>query len=269
MARESAAREEEIFPAHDAAVLEKALEVPRAKKIRKVTANSHTAKNHSEREHSITLSIATAAPSETPAANPEAIAPYRIAKRAFDIAGASTLLVATAPVMGIVALLVKLSSPGPVILKQTRLTAGGKTFSMYKFRSMRSDAESKCGPVLAQANDARVTPIGRFIRMTRLDELPQFVNVIRGEMSLIGPRPERPEIAAQLRASLPQFDRRLEVKAGLTGLAQVEMGYSGCTDSYRRKLAFDRLYVQRQSIPLDLWIAARTVWVMFTGRGAR
>lgn len=259
MSRESTAREEEIFPIAD----KTALEAPRVKK-------AHPQKKHKiNREASVTLSIAPTV-AEPIVIFPQSHVVYQEAiKRAFDITGASVLLVATAPVMAVVALLVKLSSPGPIILRQTRLTVGGKTFSMLKFRSMRSDAESNSGPVLAQANDTRVTSIGRFIRLTRIDELPQFVNVIRGEMSLIGPRPERPEIAEQLRKSLPQFDRRLEVKAGLTGLAQVEMGYSGCTDSYRRKLAFDRLYVQRQSLPLDIWIALRTVWVMCTGRGAR
>ena len=259
MLRESAAREEEIFPIADNTVLEN----PRVPRTRS------QGKKKNRHESTVTLSIAPSS-AEPVVIFPQQHVVYQEAiKRTVDLTAASILLVATAPLMALVAVLVKMSSPGPIILRQTRLTAGGKTFPMFKFRSMRSDAESSSGPVLAKANDTRVTTIGRFIRLTRIDELPQFINIIRGEMSLIGPRPERPEIADQLRKSLPQFDRRLEVKAGLTGLAQVEMGYSGCTDSYRRKLAFDRLYVQRQSLPLDLWIALRTVWVMCTGRGAR
>lgn len=195
-------------------------------------------------------------------------AEVRVFKRIFDVALASTLLVLTAPLLVMVALAVRLSSKGPIVLKQIRLTDGGRKFAMYKFRSMTVDAETHSGPVMAQKNDVRVTRVGKILRTTRLDELPQLINVIRGDMSLVGPRPERPEIAAQLRNELPHFDRRLEVKAGLTGLAQVKMGYSSCTDSYRRKLALDRLYVRHQSFALDLWIAVRTIWVMVTGRGA-
>ncbi len=150
MTRESAAREEEIFPVPEAVVLEK----PRVKKIKKPGARPRS--SSSTEAPSITLSIA--APAQSSVAPSEAIELYQIGKRVFDFTGAAILLILTAPLMGIVALLVKHSSPGPVILRQTRLTAGGKTFSMYKFRSMRTDAESKCGPVMAQANDARVTP---------------------------------------------------------------------------------------------------------------
>lgn len=192
-----------------------------------------------------------------------------LVKRSFDIVGATTMLVALAPVMMIVWAAVRVTSKGPAILSQVRLTKGGKHFNMYKFRSMRIDAERHSGPVLAKVGDNRVTPVGKFIRRTRLDELPQLVNVILGDMSLIGPRPERPEIAEQLRIELPSFDRRLAVKAGLTGLAQVNLGYSACTDSYRRKVALDRVYVQRQSLFLDIWIAIKTVVVMITGHGAR
>jgi lipopolysaccharide/colanic/teichoic acid biosynthesis glycosyltransferase len=191
------------------------------------------------------------------------------AKRVFDLGIGGLLLFLTAPLFVIIAFAIRLTSKGPIILRQTRLTDGGKKFSMYKFRSMMVDAESRSGPVLAQKNDRRITPLGKILRTTRLDELPQLLNVIRGDMSLVGPRPERPEIAAQLRTELPHFDRRLEVKAGLTGLAQVKMGYCSCPDSYRRKLAFDRLYVRHQSMRLDSWIAFRTIWVMLTGRGAR
>jgi lipopolysaccharide/colanic/teichoic acid biosynthesis glycosyltransferase len=190
-------------------------------------------------------------------------------KRSFDLVGAIAMLVLLSPVMATVWIALRLTSKGPAILSQVRLTQGGKHFKMYKFRSMRLDAERHSGPVLAKVGDDRVTPVGKIIRRTRLDELPQLVNVIMGDMSLIGPRPERPEIAEQLRTELPSFDRRLAVKAGLTGLAQVNLGYSACTDSYRRKVALDRVYVQRQSLLLDTWIAIKTVVVMITGHGAR
>lgn len=258
MLRESAVTEDDVFPIKGGLALD--------------PEQSEAARKKSRRREDapVTLTLAPSAPAarKTVLITSDLPATNRF-KRLFDVATAGSLLVLTSPLMLVVAVLVRLSSPGPIILQQRRLTQDGKEFAMFKFRSMRSDAESKSGPVLAQQNDSRVTPIGRFIRMTRLDELPQLVNVLRNEMSLIGPRPERPEIAEQLRREIPNFDQRLRVKAGLTGLAQVEMGYSSCTSSYRRKVALDRLYVRRQSLILDCWIAFRTVWVMFTGRGAR
>lgn len=257
MYRDSAATEEEIKTLKSAL----AIDARSAKNARRKSSRNDA--------NSVTLSLAPAVKLPEVAVHDTTSQPTFRFKRLFDVLLSSMLLLAAAPVMLVVSLLVKLSSPGPIILQQRRLTKDGREFSMFKFRSMRCDAESTSGPVLAQQNDTRVTPIGRFIRTTRLDELPQLVNVLRNEMSLIGPRPERPEIANQLRSQIHNFDTRLKVKAGLTGLAQVEMGYSSCASSYRRKLAFDRLYVRRQSLALDLWIAFRTVWVMLTGRGAR
>lgn len=194
---------------------------------------------------------------------------YQRLKRIFDVIGSLALLVILSPVMMLTALLVRISSPGPVIFRQRRLTAGGREFVILKFRTMRQDAESKTGAVWATSGDPRVTSIGSFLRKTRLDELPQLFNVLAGEMSLIGPRPERPEFAKQLEAELPSFNRRLEVKAGITGLAQIGNGYASCLESYRRKLALDRLYVKEQSLMLDLRIALRTIVVVITGDGAK
>lgn len=194
---------------------------------------------------------------------------YRIFKTSFDMVGATALLVATLPIMAVVAVVIKRTSPGPVIFRQRRLTKEGKEFWLYKFRSMNVDAEAKSGAAWAETNDPRITKVGSFIRNTRIDELPQLVNVLKGEMSLIGPRPERPEFAVQIEEEVPGFYRRLEVKAGLTGLAQVGNGYSSCMDGHRKKLAWDRLYIQKQSIALDLWISIKTVFVMLTGHGAR
>jgi lipopolysaccharide/colanic/teichoic acid biosynthesis glycosyltransferase len=290
MLRDSAVTDEEIFAVQGTSALDGALDgaVDQKHSREKRRTGDRTGKGLSARKlrddaPSLTLSLATSSRTSIAASSlPGSPSAEQISsplsmsaeggtrfKRLFDVIASSTLLILTAPLMVVVALLVKLSSPGPIILQQRRLTKDGREFSMLKFRSMRCDAETASGPVLAQKNDSRVTAIGRLIRLTRLDELPQLLNVLRNDMSLIGPRPERPEIAAQLRREIPNFDRRLRVKAGLTGLAQVEMGYSSCASSYRRKIAFDRLYVKNQSLMLDCWIAFRTVWVMFTGKGAR
>ncbi len=191
------------------------------------------------------------------------------AKRVVDLAGASMLLLATAPLMAAVAVGIRATSAGPVLFKQPRLTENGRVFMLLKFRSMRVDAERESGAVFAQDGDSRVTPLGRFLRKTRLDELPQLINVIKGEMSLIGPRPERPEIADELAAKIRGFHRRLRAKAGLTGLAQVVQGYPDDIAGYRRKLGLDLLYIRRRGVLLDLWIAMKTVGVVISGAGAR
>lgn len=195
--------------------------------------------------------------------------PYDQVKRAFDIVGASALGIMLIPVMAGVAVSVRLTSPGPAIFRQRRLTAGGKEFMLCKFRTMRVDAERESGAVVAQLHDTRVTRIGRLLRKTRLDELPQLWNVLRGDMSLIGPRPERPELAQNFERKIHGFGRRLGVKAGLTGLAQVIQGYPEYTDGYRQKLALDLLYIKKRSLMLDFWIAIKTVGVVVSGSGAR
>jgi len=194
---------------------------------------------------------------------------YEGVKRALDLVGSASLLVMLSPVMCGIALGIKVSSPGSVCFSQTRLTQDGRRFQLLKFRSMVSDAEDSSGAVLAQRHDPRITPFGRFIRMTRLDELPQLINVFRGDMSLIGPRPERPEIAEELQREIPRFYSRLRVKAGLTGLAQVIQGYPDGVRGYRRKVALDLLYIKKRSLLMDGWIAFRTIAVVLSGSGAR
>lgn len=190
-------------------------------------------------------------------------------KRGIDLAGASALLLALSPLMAVVAVAIKATSPGPILYSQARLTEGGRTFTLWKFRSMRVDAEHTTGATWAAKTDNRVTPIGGLLRKTRIDELPQLLNVLRGDMSLIGPRPERPEIAHELSQAIPKFNRRLRAKAGLTGLAQVIQGYPDGLLGYRRKVGLDMLYIQKWNLLLDLWIALKTVGVVLSGSGAR
>ena len=195
---------------------------------------------------------------------------YEGLKRGIDIFSASLLLTALSPLMFVLIIAVRISSKGSAIFHQQRLTKDGRIFNMYKFRTMIFNAESSSGPVYSRGSeDPRITKFGRFLRITRLDELPQLINVLIGDMSLIGPRPERPEMAQELAKKLPSFHRRLEVKAGLTGLAQTEGGYADDVDSYRRKLAWDLLYIKNRGILLDIKIAIKTVLVIITGYGAR
>lgn len=190
----------------------------------------------------------------------------RLSKRSFDIVGSLLLLALFFPLMCLVALLVALSSDGPILYRQRRVTAGGREFSMFKFRSMYQNAESTGGEIWCSENDKRVTPIGRVLRRYHIDELPQLFNVLCGSMSLVGPRPERPGFSQMLHSRYRSFDRRLQVPAGLTGLAQVHQGYCSSVENYRRKVALDRLYVHRRSLKLDCVIALRTVYVVLNGK---
>lgn len=184
----------------------------------------------------------------------------RLLKRAVDLAFSGLTLVLAAPFMLMTALAVKVYDGGPVLYKQERLTIGGRVFEVYKFRSMVVDAEKNGGPRLAAQNDDRITPVGRFIRKTRLDELPQLINIFRGDMSLVGPRPERPEIAAQYEERMPEFSYRLRVKAGLTGYAQILGKYN--TTPYD-KLKLDLMYIGQYSIFLDIKLILMTIKVLF------
>ena len=178
-------------------------------------------------------------------------------KRAFDIVVALTALIVLSPVMLVTALAVKLGDGGPVFYRQTRLTKDGKTFSLLKFRSMRVDAEADGVARLSTGNqDPRVTPVGRVIRKYRIDELPQLLNILAGDLSVVGPRPERPEIAAEYEKTLPEFRLRLQVKAGLTGYAQVCGRYN--TDPYH-KLQMDLMYIAHLGFLEDLRICFATV----------
>ena len=227
----------------------------------------------------------------------------RMIKRSMDLTGAIGLLVLMAPMMLLVGLLIALTSPGGVLFRQRRvglnlrcrverrrsltrrffhsqqerrnlvetdrrqLAAYGRPFMMYKFRTMRTDAENN-GPQFAVEADPRVTWLGRFLRKSRFDELPQLWNVIRGEMSLVGPRPERPEFIEGLSEMIPDYLQRLGIKPGLTGVAQVVNGYDNELDGFRRKVMFDLLYLQNCCLKNDLKILFRTIWVVLSGKGA-
>ena len=190
---------------------------------------------------------------------------YLFLKRAFDIVFAITVGLVLFLFMPIIALAIKLDSKGPVLFKQERLGKNGKSFMMYKFRSMYIDAE-KDGPQWAIANDQRATRIGRFLRKTRIDELPQMWNILVGDMSLVGPRPEREFFYLEFERDIPNFRNRLAVKPGLTGLAQVNGGYELDPQS---KLDYDIEYIGTRSILLDVKCIFKTVKLVFTNEGAR
>ena len=184
--------------------------------------------------------------------------PYtRFAKRTFDIVCASLLLVLTAPLMLVIAGLVRLT-PGPVIYRQTRVGEGGKHFTMFKFRTMRADAEEPGRPAWAQRDDPRVTGVGRVLRRMHLDELPQLWDVLKGDMSIVGPRPERPEFIPTLEEAVPFFTRRLLVKPGITGWAQLRRDYASDTDGAADKLSYDLWYLRHRNLLVDVAICAKT-----------
>lgn len=190
---------------------------------------------------------------------------YELIKRAIDIVFAIVLGIITLPVIIITCILVKLESTGPAIYKQERLGKDGQEFMVYKIRSMRSDAE-KNGAQWASKNDDRVTKVGKFIRKSRIDELPQLLNLLRGEMTLVGPRPERKIFVEEFEMITPGFKKRLVVKPGLTGLAQVSGGYDL---NHKEKLKYDMEYIRNRNLLLDIKIMIKTIKVIFTGEGAR
>ncbi|MCM2272894.1 MAG: sugar transferase, partial [candidate division Zixibacteria bacterium] len=220
----------------------------------------------------------------------------RILKRTLDIAGAIVGLVLTSPLWLVIPIAIKLDSSGPVFYTQTRVginrrkrdrrcfnrTADsdrrdrdrrradymGKPFQVLKFRTMVQDAEKASGPVWAVKGDPRITRVGAFLRRTRIDEIPQFINVLRGEMALVGPRPERPNFVRDLSTRVTGYSARLEVKPGLTGLAQVENGYDTTVAGVADKIKYDLQYIREWSLLTDIKIMLRTVVVVFTGRGA-
>jgi lipopolysaccharide/colanic/teichoic acid biosynthesis glycosyltransferase len=169
------------------------------------------------------------------------------------------MLLVSAPIILISMLLVRLTSSGPIIYAQKRLGQEGRTITIYKIRTMYQDAERETGPVWSRPGNPRVMPLGRFLRWAHLDELPQLVNVLRGEMSLVGPRPERPELIGPIERALPRYRERLSVRPGLTGLAQVQQGPDAHLSSVRRKLNYDLYYVERMSPWLDLRVLLGTV----------
>ena len=179
------------------------------------------------------------------------------------------LTIATAPIMLLVAIAIKVSSRGPVLFRQRRVGRNGAEFTLYKFRSMYANAEESTGAVWAVKDDPRVTPVGRFIRKLRLDELPQFFNVVRGEMSIVGPRPERPEFVETLTQQIPYYRQRHCVKPGITGWAQINHKYGDTLEDTVRKLEFDLYYIKNLAPSMDAYIIFHTLKVMLLSRGAQ
>jgi exopolysaccharide biosynthesis polyprenyl glycosylphosphotransferase len=187
---------------------------------------------------------------------------YQVVKRWFDFTLALVVLLLAAPLFLLIALAIKLDSPGRVFFTQVRVGRGGKAFRIIKFRSMYSDAEAATGAVWAASYDRRVTRIGRFLRKSRLDEIPQILNVLRGDMSFVGPRPERPEFDEELEREIPFYRARRAVRPGLTGWAQVNHGYGNSLQDALRKVEYDLYYIKNESPYLDLLILLRTVAVV-------
>ena len=208
-----------------------------------------------------------------------------IASRIVNVAIAAIALIVLSPLLVLIALAVRLTSRGPVFYIQQRVgvdrrrrdasavfdrrqgDVGGRAFNIIKFRSMAVDAESGTGAVWAQRNDPRVTPVGGFLRKTRLDELPQLFNVIRGDMNIVGPRPERPSLFAQLRENIDAYPLRQRARPGITGWAQINQAYDASMDDVRSKVQYDIEYLARQSLVEDIAIMAKTIPVMLFRRG--
>jgi len=193
---------------------------------------------------------------------------YKGAKRLIDILVSSLGLIIFSPLMLLIALLIKITSKGPVLFKQERIGLYGKRFILYKFRTMYVDAEEKTGPVWASDNDIRVTPLGRFLRKTRLDELPQLFNVFKNDMSLVGPRPERPYFVEILKEKVPFYLERLTVKPGITGWAQINYPYADSIETSKEKFLYDIYYIKNMSLALDLFIFIKTIWIILQEKGA-
>ncbi|KAB2320044.1 TIGR03013 family PEP-CTERM/XrtA system glycosyltransferase [Betaproteobacteria bacterium SCN1] len=190
-------------------------------------------------------------------------------KRLFDLLVSAAMLAVTLPIMALATLLIKLESPGPVLYRQERVGQGGRSFTILKFRSMCADAEKDGKPRWAGQNDSRVTLVGRFIRRTRIDELPQIFNVFFGEMSFVGPRPERPYFVQDLTQKIPYYGVRHTVKPGITGWAQVRYPYGASDEDAMHKLQYDLYYVKNHSLFLDLMILFQTAQVVLWGKGVR
>jgi exopolysaccharide biosynthesis polyprenyl glycosylphosphotransferase len=189
-------------------------------------------------------------------------------KVALDFVLAMLGLVLTLPLMAIIAVAVKLTSPGPALYHQQRVGRQGRIFTVHKFRTMRTDAEAETGPVWASHGDQRITPLGRWLRRTRLDELPQLWNVLKGDMSFVGPRPERPEFVTELTRQIPYYGQRHTVRPGITGWAQVRYTYGASIEDALQKLQYDLYYIKNFSIALDLFIVFETVKTVIRSRGA-
>ena len=193
----------------------------------------------------------------------------RYGKRALEVALVILLLPMATMLIALCALLIKMLSPGPVFYRQERVGQGGQLFGMLKLRTMVPGAENTTGPVWAAEDDPRVTWLGRWLRKARIDELPQLVHVLTGQMALIGPRPERPQFVRQFIRYLPCYPSRLSVRPGITGWAQVNHGYDNCFGDVCQKLWYDLYYIRHLSLKLDILILCRTLGVLFRGNGAR
>jgi len=191
----------------------------------------------------------------------------RLCKRVLDITASFLGLVFFLPVIPFVVLAIKLDSPGPILFRQVRVGKGDRPFTLMKFRSMRQDAESRTGAVWSQENDPRITKVGNFLRRTRLDEIPQLLNILKGDMSLVGPRPERPEFVGELKKRIPYYSERHYVKPGLTGWAQVCYPYGSSVEDAIEKLRYDLYYIKNISILLDFYIILKTFGVVLLGKG--
>jgi sugar transferase (PEP-CTERM system associated) len=178
-------------------------------------------------------------------------------------------LLLSLPLTPLVILAIKLSSRGRVLYWQNRVGRDDKIFRCYKFRTMRSDAEADSGPIWAEDNDPRVTPVGRFLRKMRIDEIPQLLNVLKGDMSLVGPRPERPEFVAALNEQIPYYHLRHSVRPGITGWAQILYKYGSSVEDAKEKLRYDLYYIKNSSVGLDLLIVLKTIKIVLLSRGAK
>jgi sugar transferase (PEP-CTERM system associated) len=194
---------------------------------------------------------------------------FLISARLASVVTSIVGLLLSLPLLPFIILAIKLGSPGPVLYWQNRVGRDDKVFRCYKFRTMRSDAEADTGPTWAEDDDPRVTPMGRFLRKTRIDEIPQLLNVLKGDMSLVGPRPERPEFVAALNKKIPYYHLRHSVRPGITGWAQILYKYGSSIEDAKEKLRYDLYYIKNSSVGLDLLIVLNTLKIVLVGRGAR
>jgi len=194
---------------------------------------------------------------------------FRRFKRLLDLTFTAIGLFITAPILLFSALLIKLTSKGPILYKQHRVGRKGEVFEIYKLRTMVRDAEKDTGAVWAKENDPRITSLGRLLRKTRIDEIPQFINVLKGEMSIVGPRPERPEMVRDFKKLIGDYEKRLNINPGITGIAQIYHKYDESLIDVKKKVKYDLLYSRKMSASTDLAILAQTCLVVLTGKGAR
>jgi len=194
---------------------------------------------------------------------------WMLLRRSFSLLASAVLLILVLPLIPFIMLAIKLDSPGPILYRQKRVGRAGVTFHCYKFRTMRQDAEADTGATWANDDDPRITSAGRFLRITRLDEIPQLWCVLKGDMAFVGPRPERPEFVEWLTREIPYYGVRHVVRPGITGWAQVRYKYGNTLEDAREKLQFDLFYIKNASVGLDLLVMFETIKIVLLGRGAQ